>query len=251
MNLNIPDTRQQALAKRLDQGAQLIAQELAVEFDVSLDTIRRDILALEAHGKARRVRGGAMPIAKPVSPLLERLSFGHGINQAIIDGTIAHIAHTPTLIIDGGTTTLAIISQLPKLDARLVITPSPWIAIAAQERGCNVHLLGGSLSSSGGIATGNTALSELKNLAVDIAILGVCGIDADFGLSADDYAEMQMKQAMHRVALRTIVATDHLKLNTRARHHTLPINDIDLIITDASKEQIKPFAHTDTAFKLV
>ncbi|MEP2978884.1 MAG: DeoR/GlpR family DNA-binding transcription regulator [Lentilitoribacter sp.] len=251
MNLNIPDTRQQALAKRLDQGSQLIAQELAEEFDVSLDTIRRDILALEANGKARRVRGGAVPIAKPVSPMLERLASDHGVNQAIIDATLAHIAHTPTLLVDGGTTTLAIISQLPKLDQRLVITPSPWIAIAAQERGCDVHLLGGNLSSSGGIATGNTALADIKNLAVDIALLGVCGLDADFGLSADDYAEMHMKQAMHRATERTIVATDHLKLNTRARHHTLPVNEIDLIITDASSEQVQTFEHTDTAFELV
>lgn len=251
MNLNIPDTRQQALAQRLNQGSQLIAQELAEEFDVSLDTIRRDILALEANGKARRVRGGAMPIAKPVSPMLERLSSGHGVNQAIIDATIAQIAQTPTLLVDGGTTTLAIISQLPRLDQRLVITPSPWIAIAAQERDSNVHLIGGHLSKSGGISTGNSAFGDIKNIAVDITILGVCGIDADFGLSADDYAEMHMKQAMHRAARRTIIATDHLKLNTRARHHTLPINEIDLIITDASSEQIEPFAHAVTEFELV
>lgn len=251
MNLNIPDTRQQALAKKLDQGSQLIAQELALEFDVSLDTIRRDILALEASGKARRVRGGAMPIAKPVSPMLERLSSGHGVNQAIIDATLVQIAHTPTLMVDGGTTSLAIISNIPKLNERLVITPSPWIAIAAQERGCDVHLLGGSLSTSGGIATGSPTLKDIENTAVDVSILGVCGIDADFGLSADDYAEMHMKRAMHRAGQRTIVATDHLKFNTRARHHTLPINEIDLIITDASSEQIEPFAQCDAAFELV
>lgn len=251
MNLNIPDTRQQALAKRLDQGSQLIAQELAIEFDVSLDTIRRDILALEANGKARRVRGGAVPIAKPASPMLERLASDHGVNQAIIDVTLAQIAHTPTLLVDGGTTTLAIISQLPKLDQRLVITPSPWIAIAAQERGSDVHLLGGSLSTSGGITTGNLALSSINDIAVDIALLGVCGLDAEFGLSADDFAEMQMKQAMHRAAQRTIIAIERSKLNTKARHRTLAIDQIDLIITDAAPEQISPYELVDTEFKLV
>lgn len=251
MNLNIPDTRQQVLAQRLDQGSQLIAQELALEFDVSLDTIRRDILALEANGKARRVRGGAVPIAKPVSPLLERLSSGHGVNKAIIDATVVHLAQTPTLLVDGGTTTIAIISNLPVLDHRLVITPSPWVAIAAQERGCDVHLLGGDLSTSGGIVTGNTALSSIENIAVDIAILGVCGLDAEFGLSADDFAEMHMKQAMQRAASRTVIATDHLKLNTRARHRALPIDKIDLIITDANPQQIQAFEHLNIQFELV
>lgn len=251
MNLNIPDTRQQVLAQRLDQGSQLIAQELALEFDVSLDTIRRDILALEAEGKARRVRGGAVPIAKPVSPMLERLSSGHGVNQAIIDATIAHIADIPTLLVDGGTTTLAIMSQLPKLDQRLVITPSPWIAIAAQERGSDVHLLGGSLSTSGGITTGNTTLSSINDIAVDVALLGVCGLDADFGLSADDHAEMHMKQAMHRAANSTIIATEKSKLGTKARHRTLAVDEIDLIITDANPDMIKPFEHHPVQIELV
>ena len=57
MNLNNPDTRQQLLSDRVQAGAQLIAKDLAQEFDVSLDTIRRDILALVAKGKARRTRG--------------------------------------------------------------------------------------------------------------------------------------------------------------------------------------------------
>ncbi len=251
MNLNIPDTRQQVLALRLDQGSQLIAQELALEFDVSLDTIRRDILALEAEGKARRVRGGAVPIAKPVSPMLERLSSGHGVNQAIIDATIAHVSDVPTLLVDGGTTTLAIISQLPKLDQRLVITPSPWIAIAAQERGSDVHLLGGNLSTSGGITTGNTTLSSINDIAVDVALLGVCGLDPEFGLSADDHAEMHMKQAMHRAANSTIIATEQSKLGTKARHRTLPVDEIDLIITDANPDMIKPFEQSLVKIELV
>ncbi|MEP3513130.1 MAG: DeoR family transcriptional regulator, partial [Lentilitoribacter sp.] len=62
MNLNVPDTRQNLLAERLANGVQIVAPKVAAEFGVSLDTIRRDILALEAAGKAQRVRGGAVPV---------------------------------------------------------------------------------------------------------------------------------------------------------------------------------------------
>ncbi|BBI48864.1 hypothetical protein HORIV_12850 [Vreelandella olivaria] len=65
--LNVPETRQQQLLAKLASGEQLIAQDLAVEFGVSLDTIRRDIIALEQQGKAQRVRGGAVATA-PASP---------------------------------------------------------------------------------------------------------------------------------------------------------------------------------------
>lgn len=60
-----------------------------------------------------------------------------------------------------------------------------------------------------------------------------------------------MKQAMHRAAQRTIIATERSKLNTKARHRTLAIDQIDLIITDAEPEQISPYELVDTEFKLV
>uniref|UniRef100_A0AAN0MDU7 DeoR family transcriptional regulator n=1 Tax=Yoonia rhodophyticola TaxID=3137370 RepID=A0AAN0MDU7_9RHOB len=82
MNLNIPDTRQQVLAERLARGQQIVASDVAGEFGVSLDTIRRDILALEADGHAQRVRGGAVPIARPAPPLHMRLAKGVGSTRA-------------------------------------------------------------------------------------------------------------------------------------------------------------------------
>lgn len=65
MELNNPDVRLGILRERIAIGASLVAQDLATEFGVSLDTIRRDLIALELAGTAKRVRGGAVPMIQP------------------------------------------------------------------------------------------------------------------------------------------------------------------------------------------
>ncbi len=248
MNLNIPDTRQRLLAQRLDAGSQIVATDVAQEFDVSLDTIRRDILALEAKGLARRVRGGAMPIARPADPLHARLDAADSVSPAIIRTAVQEIGDAPTLLMDGGATTLSLVPLLAGVTNRLVITPSPWAAIACQEHAIAVFLIGGTLSARGGIAVGDLALLRAGEIAADIAILGACGIDTKFGLSTDDHAEAQMKQAMHAAAARTIVVTGAQKIGRRARHHTLPLGQIDAVITDADHTMTAPFLEKGATF---
>lgn len=246
MELNIPDTRQSELAARLSDGQQIVAADVAKEYGVSIDTIRRDILALEADGKAQRVRGGAVPIAPPAAPLHARLTENAPISQAIVSAAIREIGDAQTLLVDGGRTTLCIIENLPVQDGRLVITPSPWIAIASQSKGIDVFLLGGNLRPQGGIATGEVALNRVAGTFADITILGACGLDERFGLSSDDHDEAQMKRAMHAAANRTIVVTEGSKIGRRARHHTLVLGEIDTIVTDATADALSTLQSAST-----
>ena len=70
--LNNPVVRQNLLRQRLEAGDPLIAAELAKEFDISLDTIRRDLLVLESEGLVQRVRGGAVPVRADSSTYSQR-----------------------------------------------------------------------------------------------------------------------------------------------------------------------------------
>ena len=245
MNLNIPDTRQAELAARLSNGHQIVAADVADEYGVSVDTIRRDILALEAKGRAQRVRGGAVPISTPALPMHTRLEDETSISRGLAKEAVREIGDAQTLLVDGGRTVLAVIEHLPTQSGRLVITPSPWIAIVCQNKGIAVFLLGGSLRPQGGIATGETALDRVAGVTADIAVLGACGLDQEFGLSSDDHDEAQMKRAMHHASRRTIVVTESTKLGRRARHHTLALAEIDTVVTDAEPDAtsvLKPAA---------
>ncbi|WP_424928832.1 DeoR/GlpR family DNA-binding transcription regulator [Amaricoccus tamworthensis] len=246
MDLNIPDTRQRILGERLGNGREVVAVEVAAEFGVSVDTIRRDILALEAAGLAHRVRGGAVPVAVPSSPLLSRMASGERISPALVAAAVERIGTAATILADGGVTVLSVISKLPKQEGRLVVTPSPWVAVACHERGIEVFLLGGRLNPSGGIATGDPAVLAAARISADVALLGACGLEAEFGLSSDEFEEAQVMLAMHRASRRSFVVTDGSKIGRRARHGTLAIDEIDLVITDAEEALTRPLVQAGT-----
>lgn len=239
--LNVPETRQQQLLAKLVSGEQLIAQDLAVEFNVSLDTIRRDIIALEQQGKAQRVRGGAVATAPASPPLQYRVPTQSQAIDAIAARASSFISHANTLLLDGGATVLALAERLQPKPGLLVMTPSPWVAVACQKNGVDVFMLGGQLGVRGGVNVGDTALIATANLYADIAVLGVCGLDVEFGLSADDLQEAYLKHAMSRAAKSTLVLASCEKIGQRARHRAIATENIDCLITDAKAVEVEAF----------
>lgn len=240
-----PETRQDLLARRLAQGETLRLATLASELGVSLDTLRRDLAALERMGQARRIRGGALPVA-PTPPLARR-GTASPLPPALLARAVQTLADATTLLLDGGTSVLALARALDNRPDRLVVTPAPHVAAATHAAGIATVALGGPLSLRGGAATGATALAALDDLTADVAVLGACGLDAEFGLTADDLPEAEMKRAMARASARTIVVTGAARLGTRARHRVLPPEAIDLVVTDADADAAAPFLARDIA----
>lgn len=236
MSLNTPEIRQRALAQRLAQGAELDLAALAGEFGVSPDTMRRDLIALEARGLVERVRGGAVPRAVPAGPMAARCN---SLSEAVLGLGLAQLRGASTLVLDGGTSVAALAARLEPVPGLLVITPSPAAALAAQARGIEVALIGGTLSPRGGLATGAETCAALAAVAADIAILGACGLEAEFGLSSDDAAESAVKAAMAACAARTLVLTGGDKIGRRARHRTLMPEQIFRVVTDGPAPSLR------------
>ncbi|MEP3278760.1 MAG: DeoR/GlpR family DNA-binding transcription regulator [Stappiaceae bacterium] len=233
MDLNVPDTRQQLLSELLDAGEQLNALAIARKFGISVDTVRRDLIALEDAGLAKRVRGGAIPISKPGPSMLEKAERGIKPPATLIDAVLSALEGKQTLLLDSGSTLLALARKLTPIEGLVVITPSPWVAIACLERDIETILIGGRLSPRSGTSVGGDCLAMLSSVAADVAVLGACGIDPVFGLSSDDFDEVPVKQRMADCAARTWVVSDCSKLGLRARHRALLPSQIDRIITTA------------------
>ena len=242
ITLNTPDMRQAVLRSRLAQGGPLVAAALAKEFGVSVDTIRRDLLALEDGGEVRRIRGGAVPVAEPAAPFHERLPAAVDLPAGIAERACAQIRDGMVVLLDGGHTVLSLAQRLPALRRCLVVTPAPAAALASLSRGMETLLIGGRLSALGGIAVGAEAERAIERIAADLCLLGACGLDPVFGLSADDYEECSIKQRMAAAAHRTIVLTTADKLGRRTRHHVLACREIDRIVTDAPPTTTGRFA---------
>ncbi|WP_421781766.1 DeoR/GlpR family DNA-binding transcription regulator [Kiloniella litopenaei] len=241
LDLNNPDTRQALLIERLEVGKTLVARRISDELSVSLDTIRRDFIALEKQGVLKRVKGGAIPVAKPLSPVVDRL---REVPDWLVKAKVIFqdlLSEHPSLFLDGGTSVLFFARHLPVGYGGLVITPSPLIASILLEKRIETLLVGGTLRPLGGIATGAEAIRTLSRSRVDMAVLGTCGLDPDFGLSADDPEEAAVKQIMAENADRVVVLAPGDKLHEKSAHQVIPCADMDVLITSASPDMTTVF----------
>ncbi len=245
LDLNNPDIRRTLLAERLKGRAPLVAAALAQEFDVSVDTIRRDLTVLEQDGLVRRVRGGAVPVSPPQQPFYRRAKQPDAVAEALVARAVGLIDPHATVFFDGGTTVLACARRLPTPFAGLVVTPAPAVALAAQEQGANVVLIGGRLSFEGAIAVGAEAERAVARCAADLCLLGTCGLDPGFGLSADDGDEASLKRAMARASARVCVVAAKSRLGRRARHQVLSCEALDILVTDAPEQETAGYAAFD------
>ncbi len=241
LDLNCPQTRQSLIADRLDAGQPLIAAALAVELGISVDTLRRDLIALEQRGLLRRVRGGAIPATPPLPPYAVRAGAPAPALDLLARAVTPMLDGQGTVFLDGGTTMNAVAAHLPDGFAGLIVTPAPSVALAALARGARVHLIGGPLCPDGAMATGAEAERAIAAIAADLCLLGACGLWPGFGLSAEDSAEAGVKRAMARASARVAVVASASKLARRGRHHVLALEELDVLVTDAGAAEMAPF----------
>lgn len=242
--MTVPEARLSDLRARLQRGVPLELAAVAEEFGVSVDTVRRDLKQLEAQGMARCVRGGAMPVQRPLVPALERSTNINAQQVALAAAVLPLIEDGMVLMLDGGTTVLTLAQMLPVLPNSLIVTPAPAVALAGLAAGIETQLIGGRLSAFGAISVGHDAVDSLSRVAADLAVLGVCGMEAGFGYSADNLDEAHVKQAMLAASHRSIALTTATKLGRRARHRVSSCDRLDMLITDGDAQTTGPLAET-------
>lgn len=241
INLNNPQVRQDILAKDLDAGAPLVVTALADQLGVSIDTVRRDLIALEQRGLVRRVRGGAVPVTTPMGNYMIREEAPDPVLNALAERAVRLLQGHETVFLDAGTTMNAVAAHLPLGFSGLIVTAAPSVALAALRRKAQVHLIGGTLCSEGALATGGATERAVCEFAADICFLGACGLWPDFGLSSEDGGEAGVKRAMAQASVRRVVVTSAGKFQRLGRHRVLELSEISMLVTDADDTKVAPY----------
>jgi DeoR/GlpR family transcriptional regulator of sugar metabolism len=229
--------RRDLLLERLNRDGRIIAKDLATELGISEDSIRRDLRELAAAGMCQRVYGGALPVSPAIADYATRQHVEVSGKQRVAAAAAALIEPGSTAILDGGTTTLAVVRALP-LDLRAtVVTHSPTVASAlAGHQDVEVYLIGGRLFKHSMVACGAAAVEAARGLHADLFLLGVTGVHPEAGLTTDDADEAAMKRALARQAADTYVLASSEKIGAASRFTVLPLADVAGIITDAGNE---------------
>ena len=120
--------RKQQILQILTEEKQVMSGELSQRFNVSEDSIRRDLRELAAEGKLQRVHGGALPVSAAIAPIETRKSVQIASSRRS-PAAAALIQPGQVVIVDGGTTTAAMIGFYPPTSAARwspTALASPW-----------------------------------------------------------------------------------------------------------------------------
>lgn len=233
-NLYAPQ-RHDAIVDAARQGGRVEVNVLAERLNVTPETIRRDLAALERLGKIRRVHGGALPVSdlEQEPSLLDRLGLHSDVKERIAARALLELPTQGTILLDSGTTTLAVARALPTSAELVVVTNSVAIAaVLADHQGLTVHMLGGTIRRRTGACVGQWASDALERMCIDVAFIGVNGFSLRRGMTTPDEAEAVIKRAMVHSARRPIVVADSSKAGQERLHRFAEIKEIDMLITD-------------------
>ena len=228
--------RRDLLLARLAAEGKVLAKDVAAELGVSEDSIRRDLRDLAAAGLCQRVYGGALPVSPAVADYASRTAIAVDGKDRVAALAAGLVRPGSTVILDGGTTTLAVARALPDDLEATVVTHSPTVAVALLDHpGIEVFLLGGRLFRHSAVTCGAAAAEAAQAISADVFLLGVTGVHPDAGLTTGDAEEAAMKRTLARRAADTYVLASAEKLGAASRFSVLPFADIAGVITDADR----------------
>lgn len=232
------EERQQAIAQLVGVRGRVSVADLATEFAVTTETVRRDLSLLERAGVLQRVHGGAVPagtLAGLEAALSERDAEHPLEKEQIARAALALLPRgEATILLDAGSTTARLASLLPS-DRRLVVVTHA-VPVAARLAGLpnvELHLLPGRVRPSTQAAVGADTVAALGRIRADVAFLGANGISPEHGVSTPDLEEAATKRALVRAARRTVVLADATKIGQETAQRFAELSDIDVIVTDA------------------
>ncbi|WP_084126249.1 DeoR/GlpR family DNA-binding transcription regulator [Demequina sp. NBRC 110054] len=232
--------RQHEILTRARANGRVEVGPLADSLGVTVETVRRDLTALERMGAVRRVHGGALPVERlALEPnLAARESRNSEQKRRIATRALEEVPTGGTMLLDAGTTMLAIAEALPADLEATVVTNSVAIASRlADHPGIELLMLGGRIRQLTGAAVGDWTESELEPLCVDVAFVGTNGLTVERGLTTPDQTEAAAKRAMVLAGRRVIALADATKVGPVHLHRFAALDELAMLITDDSLDE--------------
>lgn len=228
--------RQRRIVVLARQQGRVDVTELADQLEVVVETVRRDLVALEHKGLIRRVHGQAFPVegAGFESSLAYRSSHLVPEKRRIAAATVEQIADAETVFLDEGFTPLLIAHALAGIHRPItVLTASLPVATAlGSVEGIAVFVLGGMLRGLTLGTTGHWVTQMLSSFSLDVAVIGTNGISRERGLTIPAPLLVHVKQVAMQQARRKVFVGAHTKFGVDSFARFADVRDFDVLVTD-------------------
>ena len=239
-NTYIPAERQKKMMEYIEANTSAQIHELAEKFHVSEATVRRDLDDLDQQGALRRTHGGAIKVDRSTS---YESVYSEKINLMLeekhrIAERAAQLVHSgDTVLIDSGTTTFFIAQALAHHENLTIITNDLYIAYQTPIHSSSMMIVtGGTRRQGRQELVGSIPESFVRDSHVDIAFIGVDGIDLTGGVTNANFTEVGLKRLMLHSATRSVIVADHTKFGRVALARICDLREASLLITDRGIE---------------
>lgn len=225
--------RRNRIAELIISSGSIKVGELANSFNVSTETIRKDLIYLDKIGVIKKSRGGAMSSLEIIEkPLEDRNMEGFDLKNAIADRAVQFVKNKAVIFIDAGSTN-AYLAKLLYLKKDLTIfTNSLSVANILAASDNKLHMSGGQLNPTTMALEGFGATQFLNKIKVDIAFLGSSGFMGHHGPTSIDFTDADVKRTIIENSQLAIVLAHSAKAKSTALVEYASWKNIDYLITD-------------------
>jgi DeoR family fructose operon transcriptional repressor len=239
---HLPAGRKAQLAAYVAEAGQVTVGELAERFGVSIDTVRRDLDQLAADGILVRTYGGAVSLTtvfRTDRAVDQRLTVQEQEKEKIAALAAALVQDGSTIMINGGTTTLALARSLGQHRDLTVATNNLLVPGALPPTAIrDIYMFGGAvraltLATIGPVSFRANTGAEL-DISCDLALIGVGAVAGDAGYTTSNLAEAVMMQEMISRAARVAILADSSKFGRRLFAQVSELGAADYLITDTA-----------------
>lgn len=226
--------RYETIIDLVRQRGYVSTEELVAHFDVSAQTIRRDLNELAEQNKILRHHGGAAVTSSSVNAAYQDRKGMWSVEKARIARRVASlIPDGATLFIDIGTTPEAVAHALQEHHNLRIVTNNINVAsLLMVKPDFHLILAGGEVRGRDGGIVGEATLDFISQFRLDYGILGISGIDIDGSLLEFDYHEVRTKRAIIENSRNAMLVTDHSKFGRNAMVNLGSIKLVNCLFTD-------------------
>ncbi len=233
----LKEERHREIVRIIEADGRATVADLARHLGVAQMTVRRDLDELDAQWLVRRVHGGALRserrnVSEP--PVLERVREQAAAKRRIASAVAGMIREGETIFLGSGSTTLAVAEALAGRSNLTIVTNALTVAEAlAANPSITVVVVGGFLRHSELSLIGHLAEAALRDIQVSKVVMGIAGIDVEFGLSSEHLQELLTDRAILQISDTVIIVADHTKFGRKAASRTAPVGAATMIVTDS------------------
>jgi DeoR/GlpR family transcriptional regulator of sugar metabolism len=232
----IPAARKQEILNMVTNQEFISAGDLAENLNISLSTVRRDLIELEEEGLIIRTRGGASTTNHNLAldtGLSIRAVENHETKNRIAQKAAELICDAGCIILDAGTTTLEVARNLYPKKVLRVITDSVEIAYELRNRDNVIVIMTGGILRQGTCNLYNGMGEEfLKSMHAQICVMGAIGFSLNSGLTKHEIESLSLRKKMIEISIQIMCIADSSKFKADGLVSVCSADQVDVLITD-------------------